>query len=72
VSKFIPFKEFLEKAGITRQRFHQLAFGYTHTTKRNDKIYKYKVDPKLKEGEDFYYERTRLFVNKKILKRFKK
>jgi hypothetical protein len=72
MKQFIPFKEFLEKAGITRQRFHQLAYGYTDIKKRNDKVYKYKIAPKLKEGEDFKYNRTRLFVNKKILKRFKK
>ena len=72
MSKFIPFKEFLEKAGITRQRFHQIAYGYTHTTKRNDKVYKYKIDPQLTEGEDFKYNRTRLFVDKRLLKRFNK
>ena len=72
MSKFIPFKEFLEKAMISRQRFNQLAHGYTRTDKRKDKVYRYKVEPMLKEGEDYYYERTRLFVNKKLLKRFKK
>jgi len=74
VSKFIPFKEFSEKSGITEQRFQQLAFGYTHITKRNDKIYECKINPELKEGEDFKnnYNRTKLIVNKKLLKRFKK
>jgi hypothetical protein len=74
VSKFISLKEFLEKSGITEHRFLQLAFGYTYTTKRNDKIYECKINPELKEGEDFKnnYNRTRLFVNIKLLKRFKK
>ena len=72
MKKFIPFKEFLEKAKISRQRFNQLAHGYTRTDKRKDKVYKYKVEPTLKEGEDFKYNRTRLFVNKKLLKRFNK
>jgi hypothetical protein len=74
VSKFISLKEFLEKSGITEQRFIQLAFGYTHTTKRKDKIYECKINPQLKEGKDFKnnYNRTKLIVNKKLLKRFKK
>ena len=72
--KFIPFKEFSEITGISKQQFHQLAFGYTHITKREDKIYKSKIDPQLKEGKDFKcdYNRTKLIVNKKLLKRFKK
>ena len=69
---FIPYKEFLDKAGISRQRFHQLAYGYTDTQKRNDKIYTYKNKPIFKEGIDYKYNRTRLFVNKKLLAYFKK